>query len=98
MPITFLIISPNNGSSSNGINVTLPPVSFSVYSEFSNFLVSNNKSNSTSLSRLTHHLTSSIWKSNDKTELTSPIILNSYHDNMNPMSKNETILRRDENL
>jgi hypothetical protein len=58
----------------------------------------SNKSNSTSLSILTHHLTSSIWKSNDKTELTSPIILNSDHDNMNPMSKNETILRIDENL
>jgi hypothetical protein len=60
--------------------------------------VSNNKSNSTSLSRLIHQQKSSIWKHNDKTELTSPIVLNSDHDNMNPMSKNETILRIEENL
>ena len=60
--------------------------------------VSDNKSNSTSLSRLTHQLTSSIWKRNDKTELTSPIVLNSDHDNMNPMSKNERVLRIEENL
>jgi hypothetical protein len=60
--------------------------------------VSNDKSNSTSLSRLTHQLTSSIWKRSDKTELTSPIVLNSDHDNMNPMSKNERVLRVEENL
>jgi len=44
LPSPYFIISFNNASSSNGANVILPPVSFSVYSEFSNFLVSSNNS------------------------------------------------------
>ena len=43
--IEYFNKSWNNGSSSKGVNVILPPLSSSVYSEFSNFLVSNNNSN-----------------------------------------------------